>query len=162
MTDTTITAMFKTLPASLPEELKEAGELYILAWTTTPWTLPSNTALTVGKKIDYVVVETFNQYTHLPIKVLLAKALVGKQFNGKYTAVEIKKALNAYEAGAKKIPYFIHQEIKGSELVGIRYEQLWDDSPLPLNNAEDAFRVISGDFVTTVVRAWLYLSTRIQ
>ena len=149
VTDTTITAMFKTLPASLPEELKEVGELYILAWTTTPWTLPSNTALTVGKKIDYVVVETFNQYTHLPIKVLLAKALVGKQFNGKYTAVEIKEALNAYEAGAKKIPYFIHQEIKGSELVGIRYEQLWDDAPLPLNNAEDAFRVISGDFVTT-------------
>ncbi len=149
VTDTTITAMFKTLPASLPEELKEVGELYILAWTTTPWTLPSNTALTVGKKIDYVVVETFNQYTHLPIKVLLAKALVGKQFNGKYTAVEIKEALNAYEAGAKKIPYFIHQEIKGSELVGIRYEQLWDDAPLPLNNTEDAFRVISGDFVTT-------------
>ena len=149
VTDTTITAMFKTLPASLPEELKEVGELYILAWTTTPWTLPSNTALTVGKKIDYVVVETFNQYTHLPIKVLLAKALVGKQFSGKYTAAETTEALNAYEAGAKKIPYFIHQEIKGSELVGIRYEQLWQDAPLPLNNPEDAFRVISGDFVTT-------------
>ena len=149
VTDTTITAMFKTLPASLPEELKEAGELYILAWTTTPWTLPSNTALTVGKKIDYVVVETFNQYTHLPIKVLLAKALVGKQFSGKYTAVETTEGLNAYEAGAKKIPYFIHQEIKGSELVGIRYEQLWNDAPLPLKNPEDAFRVISGDFVTT-------------
>ena len=149
VTDTTITAMFKTLPASLPEELKEVGELYILAWTTTPWTLPSNTALTVGKKIDYVVVETFNQYTHLPIKVLLAKALVGKQFSGKYTAVETTEALNAYEAEAKKIPYFIHQEIKGSELVGIRYEQLWQDAPLPLNNPEDAFRVISGDFVTT-------------
>ena len=149
VTDTTITAMFKTLPASLPEELKEVGELYILAWTTTPWTLPSNTALTVGKKIDYVVVETFNQYTHLPIKVLLAKALVGKQFSGKYTAVETTEALNAYEAGAKKIPYFIHQEIKGSELVGIRYEQLWNDAPLPLKNPEDAFRVISGDFVTT-------------
>ena len=149
VTDTTITAMFKTLPASLPEELKEVGELYILAWTTTPWTLPSNTALTVGKKIDYVVVETFNQYTHLPIKVLLAKALVGKQFSGKYTAAETTEALNAYEAGAKKIPYFIHQEIKGSELVGIRYEQLWNDAPLPLKNPEDAFRVISGDFVTT-------------
>ncbi len=149
VTDTTITAMFKTIPASLPEALKEAGELYILAWTTTPWTLPSNTALTVGKKIDYVVVETYNQYTHLPIKVLLAKALVGKQFSGKYTAVETKQALNAYEAGAKKIPYFLGQEIKGSELVGIRYEQLWHDAPLPLKNAENAFRVISGDFVTT-------------
>ena len=149
VTDTTITAMFKTLPASLPEALKEAGELYILAWTTTPWTLPSNTALTVGKKIDYVVVETYNQYTHLPIKVLLAKALVGKQFSGKYTAVETEDALDAYEAGAIKIPYFLGQEIKGSELVGIRYEQLWHDAPLPLKNAENAFRVISGDFVTT-------------
>jgi isoleucyl-tRNA synthetase len=149
VTDTTITAMFKTLPDSLPAELKEAGELYILAWTTTPWTLPSNTALTVGKKIDYVVVATYNQYTHLPIKVLLAKALVGKQFSGKYSAVETEEALNAYEAGAKKIPYFLGQEIKGSELVGIRYEQLWQDAPLPLKNAEDAFRVISGDFVTT-------------
>ncbi|MCH1418035.1 MAG: isoleucine--tRNA ligase [Flavobacteriaceae bacterium] len=149
VTDTTITAMFKTLPASLPESLKEAGELNILAWTTTPWTLPSNTALTVGKKIDYVVVETYNQYTHLPIKVLLAKALVGKQFSGKYTAVETEDALDAYEAGAKKIPYFLGQEIKGSELVGIRYEQLWHDAPLPLKNAENAFRVISGDFVTT-------------
>ena len=149
VTDTTITAMFKTVPASLPEALKEAGELYILAWTTTPWTLPSNTALTVGKKIDYVVVETYNQYTHLPIKVLLAKALVGKQFSGKYTAVETEDALDAYEAGAKKIPYFLGQEIKGNELVGIRYKQLWHDAPLPLKNAEDAFRVISGDFVTT-------------
>ena len=149
VTDTTITAMFKTLPDSLPEALKEAGELYILAWTTTPWTLPSNTALTVGKKIDYVVVATYNQYTHLPIKVLLAKALVGKQFSGKYTAVETEEALNTYEAGAKKIPYFLGQEIKGSELVGIRYEQLWQDAPLPLKNAEDAFRIISGDFVTT-------------
>ena len=149
VTDTTITAMFKTLPDSLPAALKEAGELYILAWTTTPWTLPSNTALTVGKKIDYVVVATYNQYTHLPIKVLLAKALVGKQFSGKYSAVETEEALNAYEAGTKKIPYFLGQEIKGSELVGIRYEQLWQDAPLPLKNAEDAFRVISGDFVTT-------------
>ena len=149
VTDTTITAMFKTLPDSLPAALKEAGELYILAWTTTPWTLPSNTALTVGKKIDYVVVATYNQYTHLPIKVLLAKALVGKQFSGKYSAVETEEALNDYEAGAKKIPYFLGQEIKGSELVGIRYEQLWRDAPYPLKNAEDAFRVISGDFVTT-------------
>ena len=149
VTDTTITAMFKTLPDSLPAALKEAGELYILAWTTTPWTLPSNTALTVGKKIDYVVVATYNQYTHLPIKVLLAKTLVGKQFSGKYSAVETEEALNDYEAGAKKIPYLLGQEIKGSELVGIRYEQLWQDAPYPLKNAEDAFRVISGDFVTT-------------
>ena len=149
VTDTTITAMFKTTPESLPEAIKATQDLYILAWTTTPWTLPSNTALTVGKKIAYVVVETFNQYTHLPIRVLLAKALVGKQFSGKYTAVTEKEALTAYAAGNKKIPYFIDQEIYGSELVGIRYEQLWQDAPLPLASAENAFRVIAGDFVTT-------------
>lgn len=149
VTDTTITAMFKTVPESLPADLNGSSELYILAWTTTPWTLPSNTALTVGKKIDYVVVNTFNQYTHLPIKVLLAKALVGKQFAGKFTQVETEEALGDYEAGAKKIPYFIGQEIKGEALLGIRYEQLWHEAPLPLANAQDAFRVIAGDFVTT-------------
>jgi len=149
VTDTTVTAMFKTISNSLPAKLNNSTDLYILAWTTTPWTLPSNTALTVGKKIDYVVVSTYNQYTHLPINVLLAKALVGKQFSGKYTAVENKAELEVYTTGAKKIPYYILQEVKGDELIGIRYEQLWQDAPLPLNNPEDAFRVISGDFVTT-------------
>ena len=149
VTDTTVTAMFKTLPESLPENLQKDEDLFILAWTTTPWTLPSNTALTVGKKIDYVVVQTFNQYTHLPIRVLLAKALVNKQFTGKYTAVKHLDEVNAYQSGAKKIPYLITQEIKGEELLEIRYEQLWQQAPLPLNNPENAFRVIAGDFVTT-------------
>ena len=149
VTDTTITAMFKTLPETLPASLQADDSLYILAWTTTPWTLPSNTALTVGKKIDYVVVETYNQYTHLPIRVLLAKALVNKQFSGKYTAVEDLDAVKAYESGAKKIPYCITQEIKGEALIGIRYEQLWHQAPLPLSQPENAFRVIAGDFVTT-------------
>ena len=149
VTDTTITAMFKTLPETLPASLQADDALYILAWTTTPWTLPSNTALTVGKKIDYVVVETYNQYTHLPIRVLLAKALVNKQFSGKYTAVEDLDAVKAYESGAKKIPYCITQEIKGEALIGIRYEQLWHQAPLPLTQPENAFRVIAGDFVTT-------------
>ena len=149
VTDTTITAMFKTLPETLPVRLQANDALYVLAWTTTPWTLPSNTALTVGRKIDYVVVETFNQYTHLPIRVLLAKALVNKQFSGKYNAVDNQGALHSYERGAKKIPYFIQQEIKGEELIGIRYEQLWHQAPLPLNNPENAFRIIAGDFVTT-------------
>ncbi len=149
VTDTTITAMFKTLPETLPASLQADDALYILAWTTTPWTLPSNTALTVGKKIDYVVVETYNQYTHLPIRVLLAKALVNKQFSGKYTAVEDLDAVKAYESGAKKIPYCITQEIKGEALIGIRYEQLWHQAPLPLSQPENAFRVIAGDFVTT-------------
>ena len=149
VTDTTVTAMFKTLTESLPENLQKNEDLFILAWTTTPWTLPSNTALTVGKKIDYVVVQTFNQYTHLPIRVMLAKALVNKQFSGKYTAVEHLDQMNAYQRGDKKIPYLITQEIKGEDLLGIRYEQLWQQAPLPLNNPENAFRVIAGDFVTT-------------
>ena len=148
VTDTTVTAQFKTLENSLPQTLKSDEPLYILAWTTTPWTLPSNTALTVGKNIDYVVIKTYNQYTHLPIRVLLAKALVGKQFAGKYTPVTQAEELT-YQQGDKKIPYMILQEIKGEELVGIRYEQLWSGAPLPLENPENAFRVISGDFVTT-------------
>ena len=148
VTDTTITAQFQTIKESLPSTLQAETDLYILAWTTTPWTLPSNTALTVGKKINYVVVETYNQYTHLPIRVLLAQALVGKQFSGKYIAVESKEELLAYSANEKKIPYLITNEILGEDLVGILYEQLWKDAPLPLTNPQDAFRVISGDFVT--------------
>ena len=149
VTDTTVTAMFETLADSLPKKLASEQDLYILAWTTTPWTLPSNTALTVGPKIEYVVVSTYNQYTHLPIRVLLAKALVGKQFGKKYTAVETEADLSAYEEGQKQIPYWVGAEMKGSELVGIRYQQLWEESPLPTENPQDAFRVISGDFVTT-------------
>jgi len=149
VTDTTVTAMFETLAESLPKSLSGDQPLYVLAWTTTPWTLPSNTALTVGSKIEYVVVTTFNQYTHLPIRVLLAKALVGKQFGKKYTPVESIDALSSYEQGQKQIPYWIGTEIKGSELVGIRYQQLWEESPLPIENPQDAFRVIAGDFVTT-------------
>ena len=149
VTDTTITAQFETIKETLPTTLQAEKELYILAWTTTPWTLPSNTALTVGKKIKYAVVETFNQYTHLPIRVLLAQALITKQFSGKYFATESSEELKTYAAGDKKIPYCITDEILGKDLVGIRYNQLWKDAPLPLENAEDAFRVISGNFVTT-------------
>jgi isoleucyl-tRNA synthetase len=105
VTDTTITAQFKTIKESLPAALQAEADLYILAWTTTPWTLPSNTALTVGKKINYVVIETFNQSTHLPIRVLLAEALVGKQFSGKYIAVESEEDLKSYTSKDKKIPY---------------------------------------------------------
>jgi len=149
VTDTTITAQFETIKETLPTTLQAEKELYILAWTTTPWTLPSNTALTVGEKIKYVVVETFNQYTHLPIRVLLAQALVTKQFPDKYFATESSEKLKTYAAGDKKIPYCITDEILGKGLVGIQYKQLWKDAPLPLENAEDAFRVISGNFVTT-------------
>ena len=146
VTDTTVTAQFKTILESLPEKLKGDIPLYILAWTTTPWTLPSNTALTVGKNIDYIVVNTFNQYTFEPVRLLLAKDLVTKQFGKTY---ELSETLENYKSGDKKIPYRVEVEIKGSELLETRYEQIWSESPPPLENPENAFRVISGDFVTT-------------
>ena len=149
VTDTSVTAQFKTKKASLPEVLKRDLSLHVLAWTTTPWTLPSNTALTVGPKISYVVVQTFNQYTHKPIRVLLAKKLIGKQFGKKYAQVEAQNELATYDKANKTIPFWIEQEIMGTDLVGIQYEQLWTEAPLPYQNPEDAFRIIAGDFVTT-------------
>ncbi|MGV3545415.1 MAG: isoleucine--tRNA ligase [Pedobacter sp.] len=148
VSDTTIVAQFKAVAATLPSFLQGFGAVDILAWTTTPWTLPSNTALTVGPKIDYVLVKTFNQYTFEPINVVLAKALVGKQFGGKFFLVEDEAAFTNYKAEDKKIPYQILAECKGEDLVGIKYEQLLPLA-LPYQNAENAFRVISGDFVTT-------------
>jgi isoleucyl-tRNA synthetase len=148
VTDTTVVAQFKTKNETLPSFLQGFGDIHILAWTTTPWTLPSNTALTVGPKIDYVLVETFNQYTFEPIKVILAKNLVGKQFGKGFFASEEASDFKNYKANDKTIPFKILAECKGLDLVGIRYEQLM---PLtsPYLNPENAFRVISGDFVTT-------------
>ncbi len=148
VTDTTVVAQFKTKPETLPSFLQGFGDIHILAWTTTPWTLPSNTALTVGPKIDYVLLRTFNQYTFEPINVVLAKNLVGKQLGGKFALAESEADFTNYKAEDKKIPYQILAECKGADLVGIRYEQLlpWI---LPYQNPENAFRVISGDFVTT-------------
>ncbi|NRA91784.1 MAG: isoleucine--tRNA ligase, partial [Psychroserpens sp.] len=117
-------------------------------WTTTPWTLPSNTALTVGPKIDYVLVETYNQYTFKPMNVILAKSLVNYQFSGKFDRVETKPELLEYKQGDKKIPYYVVKEFKGEDLVGITYEQLLPFA-LPHDNPQNAFRVIAGDFVTT-------------
>ena len=149
VTDTTVVAQFKTVKETLPEFLQVDGDVHFLAWTTTPWTLPSNTALTVGPKIDYVLVKTFNQYTFEPIQVVLAKNLVGKQFAGKkFNQVEDIAVLAEYTAGDKQIPYAIVSEFVGKDLVGIKYEQLLDYA-LPYQNPENAFRVISGDFVTT-------------
>ncbi|MBC2843552.1 isoleucine--tRNA ligase [Winogradskyella flava] len=148
VTDTTVVAQFKAKPESLPEFLQNEGDVYFLAWTTTPWTLPSNTALTVGPKIDYVLVETYNQYTFQPMNVVLAKNLVEKQFDGKYKQVEAKPDLLEFKEGNKKIPFYIVKEFKGKDLVGVTYEQLLDYA-LPNDNPENAFRVISGDFVTT-------------
>ena len=148
VTDTTVVAQFKAIKETLPNFLQNEGTIYFLAWTTTPWTLPSNTALTVGPKIEYVLVETYNQYTFKPMNVILAKNLVGKQFSGKYNQVEEKAELLTYNSGDKKIPFYVVKEFKGNDLVGIKYEQLLKYA-LPNDNPQDAFRVISGDFVTT-------------
>ncbi|MRX39498.1 isoleucine--tRNA ligase [Flavobacterium sp. LC2016-23] len=148
VTDTTIVAQFKTLPETLPLFLQGFGDIHILAWTTTPWTLPSNTALTVGPKIDYVLVKTFNQYTFEPVNVVLAKNLVGKQFGKGFFASEDDADFAKVKNGDKQLPYKILAEAKGIDLVEIRYEQLLP-YVLPYQNAENAFRVIAGDFVTT-------------
>ncbi len=148
VTDTTIVAQFKAKTESLPDFLQNEGDIYFLAWTTTPWTLPSNTALTVGPKIDYVLVETYNQYTFEPINVVLAKKLVNYQFSGKFKQVEDKSELLNYKSGDKKIPFYMVKEFIGKDLVGVTYEQLLPYA-LPNDNPENAFRVISGDFVTT-------------
>jgi len=148
VTDTTVVAQFKANEETLPEFLQDEGDIFFLAWTTTPWTLPSNTALTVGPKIVYVLVETYNQYTFKPMNVVLAKNLVGKQFDGKYKHVETKPELLDFKENDKKIPFYVVKEFKGKDLVGITYEQLLPYA-LPNDNPENAFRVISGDFVTT-------------
>ena len=149
VTDTTVVAQFKAIKDTLPSFLLNEENIYFLAWTTTPWTLPSNTALTVGPKIEYVLVDTFNQYTFEPTKVILAKKLVSKQFGGKNNfQVDDIESLQEYKSGNKKIPFFIINEFVGKDLVGIKYEQLLQ-YVLPNNNPQNAFRVISGDFVTT-------------
>jgi isoleucyl-tRNA synthetase len=125
-----------------------SGEASFLAWTTTPWTLPSNVALTVGPKIDYVLVETFNQYTFRPAKVILAKSLVGKQFGKGFFESTEPADFENFKEGDKKIPFNVIAACKGVDLVGIKYEQLMKLA-LPYENAENAFRVIAGDFVTT-------------
>lgn len=148
VTDTTVVAQFKIkeLSASL-SHLIEYLPAHILAWTTTPWTLPSNTALTVGNDIDYVLIKTYNQYTFEPINVILAKALINKQFGKKYSEGSAED-LAQYTSESKVIPYQILAEFKGRDLTGTTYEQLipWF---LPAENPEQAFRVIPGDFVTT-------------
>lgn len=141
--DTTMTAQFQVVANDRSKSLMEGahGNVYFLAWTTTPWTLPSNTALCVGPDIDYVKVNSFNPYTGEPITVILAKDLVGAHFSAEMENV----ALDTYKAGDKKIPFTITANFKGRDLEGIAYQQLipW------VKPAGDAFRVICGDFVTT-------------
>ncbi len=143
--DTTVVAMFQVVPGEhVPFPLH--GSTYFMAWTTTPWTLPSNCGLTVGPNIDYVLVKTFNPYTHQPCNVVLAKALLGKYFkpegeNGDF---------DNYSAAVKLLPWSITAEFKGLDLEGARYEQLlpFEDNKPELSGGEP-FRVILGDFVTT-------------
>ena len=149
VSDTTVTAQFKAIKSSLPDFLKKHESLFILAWTTTPWTLPSNTALTVGPKIDYSVISTYNQYTFKFINVIMASDLISKVFGGNYTKVNSDDDLIFDSSKDKKIPYLVQENFCGKDLLNIRYEQLWDEAPLPNDNPNDAFRVIEGDFVTT-------------
>jgi isoleucyl-tRNA synthetase len=147
VTDTTIVAQFRAIQSSLPGFLDHQGPILFLAWTTTPWTLPSNTALTVGPKIEYVLVKTYNQYTFEAASVVVAKALVGKQFSGKFKEVDSTENLESYKPSDKTIPFFVVNSFLGKDLVGISYEQLLDYA-LPNDHPENAFRIISGDFVT--------------
>ena len=149
VTDTTVTAQFKALKNTLPEALKNYDSVSFLAWTTTPWTLPSNTALTVGPRIKYTLISTFNQYTKKPVNVILAKDLIPKVFSNSFEQIKNREDLRLDSNSKNKIPYFLNNSFLGEELIGIQYEQLWSDAPLPYKNAENAFRVIGGDFVTT-------------
>ena len=148
VTDTTVTAMFRITDSTKASVEKNLEGEFIIAWTTTPWTLPSNTALTVGPKIEYVSVRTYNQYTFEPITIIVAKDLARKQFDKKFKEVDSEEELKAYAEGDKKIPFFIGETYLGKDLVEIKYEQLLPYA-LPFENPENAFRVISGDFVTT-------------
>ncbi|MCC5916901.1 MAG: isoleucine--tRNA ligase [Cryomorphaceae bacterium] len=150
--DTSMVAMFA---AKNPDKVFQRFNIppkktpvYFIAWTTTPWTLPSNTALTVGKSISYVLVESFNQYTHERMMVVLAEALLTKNFDKKYQPSDDLQTLESYAAGDKKIPYFVHGKCSGRDLLELCYHQLLPYAK-PMENAEQAFRIIPGDFVTT-------------
>ena len=143
VTDTAVTAQFKVKREDRSAFLfgDDKEEVFFLAWTTTPWTLPSNCALTVGKKISYVKVKTYNKYTFAPVSVIIAKDLVDSFFKADLK----EKPLNSYKEGDKEIPYSLEATYTGEELEGVYYEQL-----LPYVKPDgDAFRVIIGDFVTT-------------
>ena len=143
--DTTVVAMFKTIENS-KFKTQNSAPVHFMAWTTTPWTLPSNCGLTVGPNIDYVLVQSFNPYTHQPINVILAKALLGKYFKPEGENGDFEN----YAAEVKILPWKLLDEFKGKDLEGIRYEQLL---PYEANSKEvaggDPWRVILGDFVTT-------------
>jgi len=142
--DTSITAQFKVVKDDSSAFLYEghSNDVYFVAWTTTPWTLPSNCALAIGKKIEYSLVQTFNAYTKQPITVIIASDLVSKHFNAKAADM----AMNDFDPAGKLIPFKLINTCKGSDLIGIHYEQLM---PYVQPEEGDAFRVIPGDFVST-------------
>ncbi len=143
--DTSVVAQFKLIQDAKFKSIFTANEeVCVLAWTTTPWTLPSNTALAVGDKIKYVQVNTFNPYTFKPVSVVLAKDLVGKYFSEKNKELKLAD----YKAGDKAIPFEIVKELTGKDLLGLRYEQLMPYVQ-PFYQTENAFQIIAGDFVTT-------------
>jgi isoleucyl-tRNA synthetase len=153
--DTSAVVMFRVqkdaASANLLSKLEKQEDIFLMAWTTTPWTLPSNLGLTVGPEIEYAIVSTFNPYTFLPVNVVLAKSLIGKYFKAEAENLPAE----AYKEGDKLIPWKILGTCKGKELEGIRYEQLlpFEANTLEKITAEtpgaDPFRVITGDFVTT-------------
>ena len=149
--DTSATVMFRISENSKVKIKGFDGEVFLMAWTTTPWTLPSNLGLTAGANIDYVLVSTFNPYTHLPMNVVLAKALVSKYFKAEGENGDFDN----YTSDVKLIPWKIIAEFKGSELDGVEYEQLLPSEANTLEKIQEItpgaqpFRVILGDFVTT-------------
>ncbi|MFN4122704.1 MAG: isoleucine--tRNA ligase [Flavobacteriales bacterium] len=138
--DTSAVAMFELVDVKSIHQ--GAEKVYAIAWTTTPWTLPSNTALAVGPAIDYCLVKTYQPHTHAAVVVIVAEALLSKYFPEKNAQLDF----DAYQAGDKEIPFQVLKKVKGAELNGLRYHQL-----LPFAQPEDgdAFRIITGDFVTT-------------
>ncbi len=141
--DTSVVAMFKAVDQDKwRASYQTSADVYLLAWTTTPWTLPSNTALAIGKKITYLLVDTFNQYTHQRTNVILAKDLLSKYFPEKNATLQLED----FKPGDKAIPFKILKELSSQELEGVRYHQLLPYAQ-PIDG--DAFKVIIGDFVTT-------------
>ncbi|RYZ13899.1 MAG: isoleucine--tRNA ligase, partial [Sphingobacteriales bacterium] len=152
--DTSATVMFRAVQDEKSRFLHEAvhgGEVFFMAWTTTPWTLPSNLGLTVGPSIEYVLVSTFNPYTHLPVNVVLAKNLVSKYFRAEAENGDFE----GYTKDIKVIPWKIIANFRGSELDGIHYEQLLPyeanslEKVLELTPGADPFRIMCDSFVTT-------------
>jgi isoleucyl-tRNA synthetase len=149
--DTSVVAMFKAIPSKESQFIFDAAtnnplskEVFYMAWTTTPWTLPSNLGLTVGPNIEYALIATYNPYTALPVNVVVAKALVSKYFK------EEGLSLTSFAEGDKIVPWKELATLKGSQLDGLRYEQLMPfEANNPANIEGDPFKIILGDFVTT-------------